>query len=459
MTMRFYGLVGLGILCAAGAFLAQNPRADNLPPPGLATPNFSQAVPKPPNVEPKVPPGFVVSLYAENLPGVRWMQFSPSGDLFVSQYERSTITVLRDTDGDGKPNMRTVYANGSASNRRNPQAPGERGGGRRNGDGTPQAGQASQANNPPVAVPCAADVALPPGTTGIQNPMGLAFQRGYFYVANTDSIVRYKYMPGDLEPQGEPQKVADLPSGGAHGWRNILFNRAGTKMYVTVGSGSNNRAGEDCRRAAILELNPDGTGLRIFASGLRNPEGLAWQPMTNRLWTVVNERDLLGDDLVPDYFTAVREGGFYGWPYSYIGQHYDPRYVGAMPDLVKKAIVPDVLITAHSAPIGIAFYTGEQFPLRYRNGAFIALHGSWGRSKASGYKVVFVPFANGMPGMVEDFMTGFVLNEGGRNSDGTMAPIIQWGRPTSLIVRRDGSLLVSDDQGGRIWQIQYKGAN
>lgn len=455
--MRVYGLAGLGILCAVGAFLAQNPRADNLPPPGLATPNFSQAVPKPPNVEPKVPPGFVVSLYAENLPGVRWMQFAPSGDLFVSQYERSTITVLRDTDGDGKPNTRTVYANGSASNRRDSQT-GERRGAR-NGNGPQPGGTAPQPAGPLVAVPCAADVQLPPGTTGIQNPMGMAFHRDYFYVANTDSIVRYKYTQGDLERQGEPQKIADLPSGGFHGWRNILFNRAGTKMYVTVGSASNNRAGEDCRRAAILEMNPDGSGVRIFASGLRNPEGLAWQPITNRLWTVVNERDLLGDDLVPDFFTSVRDGGFYGWPYSYIGQHYDPRYVGAEPELVKKAIVPDVLITAHSAPIGLVFYTGEQFPLRYRNGAFIALHGSWQRSKASGYKVVFVPFVNGMPGAVEDFMTGFVLSEGGRNPDGTMAPIIQWGRPTSLLVRRDGSLLVSDDQGGRIWQISYRSVN
>jgi glucose/arabinose dehydrogenase len=301
-------------------------------------------------------------------------------------------------------------------------------------------------------------VQLPPGTTGIQNPMGMAFHRnGYFYVANTDSIVRYKYTAGDLETQGEPQKLVDLPGGGFHGWRNVLFNRNGTKMYVTVGSSSNNRAGEDCRRAAILEFNADGTGGRILASGLRNPEGLAWQPITGRLWTVVNERDQLGDDLVPDFFTWVRDGGFYGWPYSYIGQNYDPRYVGAQPDLVKRAIIPDVLITAHSAPVGLTFYTGEQFPAHYRNGAFIALHGSWGRSKASGYKVIFVPFVKGTPGPIEDFMTGFVLSEGGRNPDGSMAPIIQWGRPTGVLVARDGSLLVSDDQGGRIWQIRYRG--
>ncbi len=155
-------------------------------------------------------------------------------------------------------------------------------------------------------------------------------------------------------------------------------------------------------------MNPDGTGLRIFASGLRNPEGLAWQPGTNRLWTTVNERDSLGDDLVPDFLTSVKDGGFYGWPYSYIGQHYDPRYVGGQPELVKKAIIPDVLIPAHSAPLGLTFYTGNQFPLRYRNGAFVALHGSWNRSKASGYKVVFVPFVNGMPGPIEDFLTGFL---------------------------------------------------
>ncbi|HET9942792.1 MAG TPA: sorbosone dehydrogenase family protein [Terriglobia bacterium] len=440
MMSRIYGLAGLGILCFAGIFAAQNPRADNLPPPGLATPNFSQAVPKPPNVDPKVPPGFSVSIYAEDLPGVRWMQFAPNGDLFVSQYARSTITVLRDTDKDGKPNTRTVYANGSGANR----------GGRRG-----QNALVNQPQGPATAVPCAADVVLPPGTAGIQNPMGMAFRNGFFYVANTDSIVRYRYTPGDLEPQGEVQKIVDLPSGGSHGWRNVLFNRAGTKMYVTVGSASNNRAGEDCRRAAILEFNADGTGGRIFAAGLRNPEGLAWEPMTNRLWTVVNERDLLGDDLVPDFFTSVRDGGFYGWPYSYLGQNYDPRYVGAEPELVKRAIVPDVLITAHSAPVGLAFYTGTQFPARYRNGAFIALHGSWGRSKASGYKVVFVPFTNGTPGAIEDFMTGFVLSEGGRNPDGSMAPIIQWGRPTGVTVARDGSLLVSDDQGGRIWQIKY----
>jgi len=459
MTIRAYALTGLGAVFAAGALLAaQGPRADNLPPPGLATPNFNQPVLKPPNVQLKVPPGFRVSVYAEGLPGVRWMQWAPNGDLFVSQYGRSTITVLRDTKNDGSnPNLRMTYATGGGGPRRDGPS-GDRGGPRRGQNGPPQPDfLATLADTAAAAIPCVADLPLPPGTTGIQNPMGMAFLRSDFlYVANTDSIVRYKYTLGDLEPQGEPQKVADLPGGGSHGWRNILFNRAGTKMYVTVGSASNNRAGEDCRRAAILEMNPDGSGARIFASGLRNPEGLAWQPGTNRLWTTVNERDYLGDDLVPDFLTFVRDGGFYGWPYSYIGQHYDPRYVGGQPELFKKAIIPDVLIPAHSAPLGLAFYTGSQFPMRYRNGAFIALHGSWNRSKASGYKVVFVPFVNGTPGPIEDFMTGFLLKEGGRNPDGSMAPIIQWGRPVGVSVARDGSLLVTDDQGGRIFQVRYR---
>jgi glucose/arabinose dehydrogenase len=450
MTIRAYGLAGLGVVTS---ILAQGPRADNLPPPGLATPNFSQAVPKPPNVELKVPAGFVVTLFADELPGVRWMQWSPSGDLFVSQYNRNTITVLR----DGKPDSRAVYASGSIENRRDPA--GERGGARRGQGGPPPQAPppARPVDTAAAAIPCAPDVTLSPGTVGIENPMGMAFRNGYFYVANTSSIVRYKYTLGALEPQSEPQKIADLPGGGFHGWRNILFNRMGTKIYVAVGSASNNRAGEDCRRAAILELNPDGTGMRIFASGLRNPEGMAWQPGTNRLWTVVNERDSLGDDLVPDYLTSVRDGGFYGWPYSYIGQHYDPRYDGGQPELVKKAIIPDVLIPAHSAPLGLAFYVGTQFPAHYRNGAFVALHGSWNRSKANGYKVVFVPFVNGVPGPIEDFLTGFLLSEGGRNPDGSMAPITQWGRPVGVNVTRDGSLLIADDQGGRIWQVRYKG--
>jgi glucose/arabinose dehydrogenase len=284
-----------------------------------------------------------------------------------------------------------------------------------------------------------------PGT--LQAPFGLAFHDGYLYVGNTGSLVRYKYTDGDLKAQGEPEKLLDLPTGG-HSTRNIVFNRAGTKMYLAVGSQSNNDAGEDCRRAAILEFNPDGTGYRVYASGIRNPVGLTLQPGTDIIWTAMNERDNLGDNLVPDYATSVKDGGFYGWPYSYIGQNYDPRYIGSFPDLVKRAIVPDVLLPAHAAALGITFYTGTQFPQKYRNGGFVALHGSWNRSVASGYKVVFFPMATGKPGPIEDFLTGFLASNGTNETS-----IDQWGRPVGVTVARDGSLLVSDDTGNRIWRI------
>jgi glucose/arabinose dehydrogenase len=275
----------------------------------------------------------------------------------------------------------------------------------------------------------------------------MAFNNGYLYIGNTGSIVRYKYSNGDLTAQGEPEKLMDLPTGG-HSTRNIIFNRAGTRMYVAVGSQSNNNAGEDCRRAAILEFNPDGSGYRVYASGIRNPVGLALQPGTDIVWTSINERDNLGDDLVPDYATSVKDGGFYGWPYSYIGKNYDPRYVGAFPNLVNRTIVPDVLIPAHSAALGMTFYTGTQFPQRYRNGAFVALHGSWNRSVAAGYKVAFFAMSNGRPGPLEDFMTGFLASDG---SDGTQ--VQPWGRPVGVTVAADGSLLVSDDGGNRIWKV------
>jgi glucose/arabinose dehydrogenase len=431
------------------------PQADKLPapaPPG--TPNFSQLVERPRGAELRVPPGFRVNVYADNLPGVRWMQLASNGDVFASQYVQNRVVVLRDFDRDGEADLRSVFARGPEGGGRSGG-----GGGRRMG----RAGQLTQqaalapTNTVAAAIPCSPPVETV-GTTGIDRPMGMAFHGGFLYIANTGSIVRYRYKPGQLTAQQpEPRKLVDLPSGGFHGWRNIIFNRTETKMYVTVGSASNNRAGEDCRRAAILEFNPDGTGYRTFATGLRNPEGLAWQPGTDVLWTAVNERDNYGDDLVPDFITSVRDGGFYGWPYSYIGQNYDPLYVGGQPEMVKQAIVPDVLIPAHSAPLGITFYTGDDFPERYQNGAFVALHGSWNRSRANGYRVIFVPFRNGKPGPIEDFLTGFLVTEGGRNVDGSMAPITHWGRPVSTLVDRDGSLLLADDQGGRIWRIRYAG--
>lgn len=389
-----------------------------LPEPGKGTPNFGSVVPKPEGAEPKVPAGFSVSIFADDLPGARTMEYAPNGDLFVAQSFQNVISVLRDTNKDGVPDTRSVYAQG-------PAPPARRGGG------------------PPeiTGSTCVAE-----GATGGRQPFGMAFQNGYLYVGYTDCIVRYKYTPGDTKPQGAPEKLAELPTGGGHVTRNVIFRRDGKKMYVAVGSASNNDDGEDPRRAAINEYNADGTGHRIFASGIRNPVGLALQPGTDIIWTAVNERDNLGDDLVPDYATSVKDGGFYGWPYSYIGQNWDPKHQGKMPELVKRTIVPDVLIQAHSAALGITFYTGTQFPQRYRNGAFVALHGSWNRSKTAGVKVIFIPFQGGKPGAIEDFMTGFVVSESANS---------KWGRPVGVTVARDGSLLVSDDGGNRIWRVRY----
>jgi glucose/arabinose dehydrogenase len=449
----------VSVLAAQQSPVLPQPRAEALPDPGPARPNRSQRVPKPEGMTPIVPAGFSVTSVAE-LQAPRMMVYAPNGDLFVSSPTANTITVLRDANNDGVFESRSVFADGESAPARGAEpAPAPQGAGRGAGQGAGIARGAGGA--PPAQVPGAAPSVLgasapactpPPdfqqrGPGTLRSPFGLAFHDGYLYVGNTGSLVRYKYANGDLKAQGEPEKLLDLPTGG-HSTRNLLFNRAGTKLYIAVGSRSNNDAGEDCRRAAILEGNPDGTGFRIYASGIRNPVGLALQPGTDTLWTAMNERDNLGDDLVPDYATSVKEGGFYGWPYSYIGRHYDPRYVGAFPDLVNRAIVPDVLLPAHSAALGITFYTGTQFPARYRNGAFVALHGSWNRSVASGFRVVFVPMTNGKPGPIEDFLTGFLASAG---EDGR--PIQQWGRPVGVTVARDGALLVSDDGGNRIWKI------
>jgi glucose/arabinose dehydrogenase len=434
------------ILLIGFVLLAQQPKLDTLPSPAKGTANVGRGVARPEGIDLKVPPGFTVSLYADNLPPARYITFAPNGDMFVSSFVASTITVIHDP-GNGQTLTRRVYAQADSN------AP--RGGGGGGGGGARRGGP-SPSDTAAAAVPCTTQP-VPTGTTGIFQPQGMAFLNSDLYIANTDSIVRYKYTNGDMEAKGKPDKLVDLISGTDHRWRNVVFNPAGTKMYVSVGSGSNNDAGEDCRRAAILEFNPDGTAGRIFASGLRNPEGMAWQPGTNPpvLWTAVNERDNLGDDLPPDYITSVIDGGFYGWPYSYIGQHYDPRYVGGMTDLVKKTIVPDVLIQAHSAAIGLTFYNGTSFPQHYRNGAFVGLHGSWNRSTASGYKVIFVPFTNGKPGPIEDFLTGFIVDP---------AAVTKWGRPTGVTVGKDGSLFVADDQavtangtGGRVWKVSYTG--
>jgi glucose/arabinose dehydrogenase len=385
------GSLALSLGAAAAVCAALGAQQQLTLPEPFATPstrNQSRIVPKPDDAALKVPSGFSVGVFADNVPQARLMEWAPNGDLFVAQSRAGLISVMR----GGAPDKRSEYA------------------------------------------------------AGLQNPFGMAFHDGYLYVGETTRIVRFRYQPGDTKASGPPEKLIDLPAGG-HSTRNIAFSRDGKKMYIAVGSQSNKSAGEDPVRAAINEYNPDGTGHRLFASGIRNPVGLAWQPGTDTLWAAVNERDTLGDDLVPDYITSVKDGAFYGWPYSYIGSHPDPEHVGKMPDLVKRAIVPDVLIQAHSAALGITFYTGSQFPQRYRNGAFVGLHGSWNRAKPTGYKVAFVPFANGRPaGQAEDFVTGWLIGD---------TPATAWGRPVGVTVARDGSLLVADDGGGRIWRVRY----
>src|SRR5262245_39173913 len=450
-TLLVIGLLGTcGVMCAVVAAQRSSgppqPHADRLPAVSAPRPNRGTLAEKPASAMPIVPAGFTVSVYAE-MRAPRMMVYAPNGDLFVSSPATNTITVLRDASNDGAFEARGVYAGTPPADP--PTAP--------------PAGQRPAAPPPPgqpvnptvngALLGASAPACTPPpqfnnrGPGTVAAPFGLAFHDGYLYVGNTGSLVRYKYTDGDLKAQGNPEKLLDLPTGG-HSTRNVIFNRAGTKMYVNVGSRSNNDAGEDCRRAAVLEFNPDGTGYRVYASGIRNPVGLALQPGTDTIWVAINERDNLGDDLVPDYATSVKDGGHYGWPYSYIGQHYDPRYVDSFPELFKRAIVPDVLIPAHSAALGIAFYTGTQFPQKYRNGGFVALHGSWNRSVASGYKVVFFPMVDGKPGPIEDFLTGFLASNGTNDTS-----IDQWGRPVGVTVARDGSLLVSDDTGNRIWRI------
>lgn len=288
---------------------------------------------------------------------------------------------------------------------------------------------------------------------GLKRPFGITLIGDSLYVANTDGVYVFPYTKGKTRIAAKGRKILDLPAGGYnHHWtRNLLASPDGQKIYVSVGSASNNAEyglKEEIRRANILEINPDGGGEKIFASGLRNPVGMDWNPADGTLWTVVNERDALGDDLVPDYMTSVREGGFYGWPYSYFGAHPDPRMKGKRPDLVEKAISPDYALGSHTAALGLAFYDGDMFPARYRNGAFVAQHGSWNRSEFVGYRVVFIPFKDGKPlPEVEDFLTGFMKDR----ENGTV-----YGRPVSVAVGRDGALLVADDAGNSIWRVSKR---
>lgn len=322
---------------------------------------------------------------------------APNGDVFVAESQANRVRILRDADGDGKPEINESFAE------------------------------------------------------GLRQPFGIAFyppgaNPQYVYVANTDAVVRFPYQNGDLKGNGEPEMIYSLSgggrlAGGGHWTRDIAFSLDGKKMYVSIGSLSNVNDNEaEQRRARIFEVSPDGTGERVYASGIRNPVGLAVHPTTGDLWTSVNERDGLGDHLVPDYVTKVKADGFYGWPWFYIGGNQDPRHEGEHPELKDQVIVPDVLLQSHSASLAMTFYNGSQFPADYRLHAFAAEHGSWNRSRRTGYKVVRIPVTDGSAtGEYEDFLTGFVTPEGE-----------VWGRPVGVTVAKDGSLLVSDDGSNTI---------
>ena len=283
----------------------------------------------------------------------------------------------------------------------------------------------------------------------LDRPYGLAFWKDYIYVGETTSIKRYKY-DAKAKTAGSGEEIASLAGFDKGHWtRSLLFDRKGEKLYVGVGSASNVDAGENPNRAAINRYNPDGSGHDLYATGTRNPIGLHWYPGTDTLWAAVQERDELGDDLVPDYFTHIQQGGFYGWPFAYAGPHEDPRRKGENPGLVAKTIAGDVLLPAHAAVLDFAFYTGAQFPKHYQGGAFLAFHGSWNRSKRLGYSVNFIPFQNGKPsGKVEEILTGWMLSPDQKEV---------WGRPVAILQMPDGSLLVADDGGNKIWRISYKG--
>ena len=443
MTLKYAGLLpALSLLAACSSGPSQEEKqqaqADNpaqtittpkdeavhLPAP-YATKSVSKRVDVidwPAGKTPTAPAGFTVTEFAGGLQSPRWAYVAPNGDVFVSEAatlpkgakkqvaaalnldksrslqatSANRITLFRDTNGDGKPDLRSVFL------------------------------------------------------TGLNQPFGMLIMGNYFYVGNTNGVMRFPYQAGATKITTAGQQILALPEGGYnnHWTRNLLASKDGQKILVTVGSGSNvmeHGAENEVRRANILEINPDGTGEKIFASGLRNPIGLAYYPGTTTLWTAVNERDELGDELVPDYITSVKEGGFYGWPYSYYGQNEDPRRKNERPDLVKKALVPDVPMGPHVAALGLTFYDKKAFPAKYQNGAFVGEHGSWNRSAYSGYQVAFVPFQEGKPaGKPEPFLTGFLVGDGSDKA---------YGRPVGVVTLPDGALLVTDDAGNKLWRV------
>jgi glucose/arabinose dehydrogenase len=362
---------------------------------------FSRPVPRPADVMPQAPAGFKVQLYAEQLHGPRTIVKAPNGDLFVAETNTGKILVLRGMAKDGKAEQISEFA------------------------------------------------------SGLRLPFGIAFyplgpNPKYVYVGNTDAVLRFPYQNGDLKARG-PQEVVvpNLPAGPNHFARGVAFSLDGKRMFISVGSHTNvtdiDTDTSEFHRADILVANPDGSDLRVYATGIRNGSGLTVNPQTGEVWTSVNERDELGDHLPPDYITHVQEGGFYGWPWYYIGGHQDPRFPGKHPELKDKVIVPDVLVGPHFASLNITFYEGKQFPKEYRGQLFAAEHGSWNRSVRAGYEVIMVPMKNGhATGEYVDFLTGFVLPDGSC-----------WGRPVGVAVAQDGSLMVTDDGSNSIWRVTY----
>jgi glucose/arabinose dehydrogenase len=386
-------------------------RIADLPDP-YATPSVDNAadlIPRPSDAWPQAPPGFRVQLYACGLQNPRLIRMAPSGDVFLAESAPGTIRVFRGIASDGHARQSEVFA------------------------------------------------------TGLQQPFGIAFyppgpDPDWVYVANTGSIVRFPYRNGDLRARGAYELISSaipgggLLRGGGHWTRDIAFSQDGKKMFVSVGSRSDDAeilyTPVEDHRANILELNPDGSALRVYAWGIRNPVGIAIQPGTGGLWASVNERDRLGDNLVPDYITHVREGGFYGWPWFYMGGYPDPRHRDEHPELKDKVITPDVLLQSHNASLEMTFYEGKQFPAEFQGDIFAAQHGSWNRQLKTGYEVIRVPLhgIGQATGEYEDFLTGFIT------ADGRV-----WGRPVGVTVASDGSLLVSDDGSRCIWRVTYTG--
>ena len=412
------------LLLSSYGFAQSDVKTNPLPKPSESHQNYSKVLGWEGGRKPKAPAGFNVTTYADGFENPRWIYVAPNGDVFVAEsnsnyslpkqvgaaiigvaaadnlkHSADRITLLRDTNNDGVPEIKETFLTAEE---------------------------------------------------GLDQPFGMLIIGNWFYVANSASLMRYPYQAGQTKITEKGKKLMDLPAGkhNRHWARNIIANADNSKIYVAVGSGSNiaeDGFENEAMRARILEINPDGTGMKVYASGLRNPCGMGWAPGTKTLWTVVNERDELGDNLVPDYLTSVKQNGFYGWPYSYFGTNVDTRVKPQQPALVKKAIVPDFALIAHTASLGLDFYTAKAFPEKYRNGAFITQHGSWNRKPLSGYRVVFVPFKNGKPsGPAEDFLTGFIVDP---NKDEV------FGRPVGIATAKDGALLLADDKTNTIWRI------